>query len=420
MNIIKSLANEVFSHTLFRGSLVMFIGTTIVNVGNYFFHLLMGRSLGPSGYGILESMISSLYLMSIISATLSLVIVRYVSQAQGRGDVEAVALFYHWLKKRLIILGVIVSLVLTVFLHSWSSFLKIYDLRIFYLTVLGFILSFWAMSLRSFLQGTLNFFGFNVSTVFETAVKILLSVFFVYLGWSVFGVFVGIFLSGLVGMTMAYFFLHLKKTTIKDFTFSGQKELLRYGIPVLISTIGYTSLFSTDIILVKHYFSSFDAGIYAALSILGKIIFFASGSIAAVMFPLISQKHAKGEHFQKIFWMSFLLVGISSAILSSIYYFFPDIMLQMLYGSSYLAGKNLLFSFAVFISLYSLGNVLMYFFLSIGKTKAVIFPLICAGLQILFIMIWHQNLQIVLTDSVIATSILLAGLLIYYPYAAKK
>lgn len=398
----------------------MFIGTTIVNAGNYLFHLLMGRYLGPAGYGTLESLISSLYLLSIISASLNLVIVRYVSQAKGRGDEAAISSFYHWLSKRLIILGVIVAVFLTAFLPAWSSFLKISDLRIFYLTVLGFVLSFWAMSLRSFLQGMLKFFVYNVSTVLEIVTKIILCTFFVFLGWSVFGVFVGIFLSGLVGMAIAFYYLKLKKPSLQNAGFLRKKEIILYGIPVLLSTIGYISLFSTDIILVKHYFVSFDAGIYAALSILGKIIFFASGSIVTVMFPLISQKHAQGGQYKKIFWTAFVLVGLSSAVLCGIYYFFPELMLRLLYGSSYLAGKSLLFWFAVFISLYALGNVLINFFLSIGKTRAVIFPLLCAGLQILLIVIWHQNLQLVIFDSVIATFILLVSLLLYYPYATRK
>ena len=39
-----------------------------------------------------------------------------------------------------------------------------------------------------------------------------------------------------------------------------------------IQALAFTSFFTTDLILVKHFFPPFEAGIYAALSTLGKII----------------------------------------------------------------------------------------------------------------------------------------------------
>ena len=52
-----------------------------------------------------------------------------------------------------------------------------------------------------------------------------------------------------------------------------------------------------DVILVKHYFSADEAGHYAALSQLGKIIIFGTGAIASVMFPLVVERFEKHEMY---------------------------------------------------------------------------------------------------------------------------
>ena len=52
------------------------------------------------------------------------------------------------------------------------------------------------------------------------------------------------------------------------------------------------------LILVKHFFSPHDAGIYAGLSLIGRVIFFFSAPIASVMFPVIVQKYARKENYE--------------------------------------------------------------------------------------------------------------------------
>lgn len=410
---------KLFSHTLFRGSMIMFVGTTIVNAGNYLFHLLMGRMLGPSGYGILESIISSMYILSIIPLAFNLAIVKFVSNAKGKNKEEEISAFYYWSRQKVIIFGFAVALFLLLLLPSWLKFLQLSDFRLLLFSVLAFPFSLLLLVVRSFFTGVLNFLSYSLSTVIEVILKIILSVFFVAAGWSVLGVVVGLFVSGIITYLFSVRLLKFQKNgQQKDF--SQTKELVIYALPAMLAVFSFYSLFSTDIILVKHFFSSFEAGIYASLSVLGKIIFFASSSFVAVMFPLISQRHAKGEKYRHLFWLTLIVVAISSICISALYYFFPKLMIEILFGSKYLSGAGLLFLFGIFLSLYSVSNVAINFFLSIGKTKVVVFPLLSAGMQVLLITVWHQNLQVVIFDSIASAFILLVSLLLYYPYATKK
>jgi O-antigen/teichoic acid export membrane protein len=73
------MIKRFFSSQLISGSLVMTLGTAVAGVFNYLYHLFMGRMLGPVDYGILASLISLAYLLSVPTATLNLVIVKFVS-----------------------------------------------------------------------------------------------------------------------------------------------------------------------------------------------------------------------------------------------------------------------------------------------------------------------------------------------------
>lgn len=80
LKIIK--ANKVIS-----GSLIMVAGGFMGSFTNYLYHLFMARFLGPKDYGILESLISVIYQLSIPLSTISFVIVKYVSYFKGQNRI---------------------------------------------------------------------------------------------------------------------------------------------------------------------------------------------------------------------------------------------------------------------------------------------------------------------------------------------
>lgn len=419
MKRVAVFFKKIYSHALFRGSFVMFASAMAVNAGNYLYHLVMGRMLGPVNYGVLASIISSLYLLGIIPLSLGIVITKYISDAFGKNDISKLNAFYYWMQSKLFILGFFVTILLLCILPFWGSFLKITDFQLLITAVIVFPASLFLLLVRSYFIGTLNFGNYSLSTFAEAFLKLMISIIFVFFGWSVFGALFGIVMGMILGYIFCLPFVKIEKNKT-DTKFSQQNELYSYSTFVLLSTIGFTSLYSTDIILVKHYFSSFDAGIYASLSVLGKIVFFTSSSFAGVMFPLVSQRHARKENYKKIFWLAFVCVGILSITISFLYLLAPKLMINLLFGSKYLQGKELLFPIAVFISFYSLANLMVNFFLSIGKKKAALFPFTASVLQIILILLFHNSLALVVLISIITTFILLLSLLIYYPYATKS
>lgn len=413
---MKKTIQTIIDHPLFSGSTIMIVGSTAVSFLNYLFHLVLGRMLGPANYGEFAAVISLIVLLGIIPGSLNMVVIKHISIAK---DEIEVASLIHWFKTKILLASLIFSLIILLASPAISSFLKIDKGYYLILVAISFFFSIQSLLNRSILQGLLKFKEMVVSLLLENGVKLLLSIILIYLGFQVGGAVTAFVISIIIGwyITDIYLKNHNKQDSKQKIDI---KKILLFSFPVLIQTISITSIYSSDVILVKHFFLSHDAGIYAALSTLGKIIFFGAGPIGAVMFPLVSKRHAEGQQYKKIFLYSFLATLLLSVCIITTYFFFPAIAIQLLYGSAYLEASSLLVWFGLFVSLFTLSSLLVNYCLSLGQTRVVLLPLFAAILQIILILLFHRTLYAVIMVSTIISALLLASLLIYSSYGKRR
>jgi len=409
------LFKKILKNQLIAGSFVLFVGTTIANFGNYIYHLLMGRLLGPADYGVLASLISLTYLFGIPIGALSLVVVKYVSALRGKKDFEAISYFYSWLNKKLAVFGLVGFLFLIIISPWLASFLHLKSSLPVLLVITSSLVGIYLTINTATLQGFLRFGLMSILGAIQVALKLGAAVLLVYLGWKVFGAVSAILVSTLIGYLLTAFFvvqLLVKKPITKKKMIDSQ-EIVRYTIPVFFSTLAFTSLYTTDVVLARHFLSTQDAGYYASLATLGKIIFFASSPIIMVMFPMVSERHANGKKYISLLNLSLGLVVLICLGISVVYFLFPKLMVKILFGSQYLPAASYLFLFAVFLSLYSLSSLLINFYLSVKKVKVIILPVIAAIAQIILISLLHQSLSQVVWVSIGVLGLLFISLLVY-------
>jgi len=404
---------SLINNPLFTGSMVMIIGSNLVNFLNYLYHLIIGRMLGPSDYGELAAIISLIGLLGIIPAPLGTSIIKYISSAKNNTES---ANMISWLKIKYFQGSFIFFVIVLVISPVMSSFLKIHNISYFILIAVSFLFSLQSGLNRSILQGLLKFKEMVITVLAENSTKLILSIGFVYLGFKVGGAIFALVVAALLGWYVTKQYLRHSKTRKPNFT-PDIKSMLMFTIPVFIQNFATTSLYSSDVILVKHFFSSHDAGIYAALSTLGKIIFFAAGPIGAVMFPLVSKRSAKGENYKRVFMFSLAATVFLSGAILLVYLLFPSLAIQLLYGSLFLEASGLLLWFGIFMAFFTLASLIINYTLSLGRTRVVIFPAIAAVFQVVLIWFFHDSLFSVVLISILVSALLLVALLIYSIYS---
>jgi len=109
------------------------------------------------------------------------------------------------------------------------------------------------------------------------------------------------------------------------------------------------------------------------------------------------------------------LVLIPSAAITGFYFIFPKFVVNLfLGGRDYLAIAGLAGFFGINLTIFSLINVCVNFFLSLNKTRIAFLIVIAALAQIVLIFTFHSNFYQIITVSIFVSSILLIFLMGYY------
>ena len=409
---IKDLVINVSKKPFLAGSILVLFGVNLYNFGQTIFHLIIGRLLGRSGYADFAAIVSILGIVIIVQQAFGLTIIKFVSSGKNE---KFIVNFTRWVFLWSMCLGIFLSLAFLLLSSLLADFLHINQTNAILILSPTIILLVFLNTAKLIFQGLLKFGWYVSSHLLEVIIKLLLAVPFILLGWEVFGVMVAIAIAVLCSAFLTYFPL-VKYIVGKRGKPPDILPLFKYSIPVFFLSIALTSMLSTDIILVKHFFSSDEAGLYAALAKLGSIAFFGATPVASVMFPLISRKYSKDESYNKVFYLSLLLVLAISISVVALYKIFPTLVIDLLFGSQFVGGSGKLWWFGVYMLLLGLAVLFTQFYLSIGKTKVVFLFCLAALLQAILIWFIHPTLLMVIQVSILSATLLMVALLVYFPY----
>ena len=412
IRLVRTNFSRIVKNPFFAGSLVMVIGSNFHNFGQFVFHFISGKLLGRANYGDLASIISVLGIVSIVQLSVGLTIVRFISAEK---DEKKAANLAKWLNWWGIWVGIAIGIVMLILSPFISNFLKISNKQAVYLIGPVLFLLVLTNNRRSILQGLLRFNQYVLCMIAEVWIKILISIPIFLLGYKVFGAMTALLMGVLAAFLVSVFslrgYLNGKRGLRPDV-----KPLFSYSIPVFIQGLALTSMYSTDLLLVKHFFSAESAGVYASTAILGRIVFFGASPITNVMFPIVARKHSHGEPYHNIFYSSIVLILIAAAFIVTIYSIFPQQIIGTFFSSEYLEGVVILRWYGIFMALLAVAQLFIQFYLSVGKTKIVGFFTAAAMLQVVLILLMHGSLLQVIQLSIVSVSLLALGLIVYFPY----
>lgn len=407
----KFLKNQLVS-----GSLVLFIGGTVANFGNYLFHLLMGRFLGPAGYAVLASLTSILYLGGVPSSSLSLTSAKLAASSKAKNNLDEVKFFLLRASQVFYLIGLGVFSLFWIGQDRLAQFLKIEDPSLFVFVGGIFFFIFLMAVNNGLLQGFKKFSFLAGNSVLGVVVKLGLGAVLVWQGFGVGGALVAFLVSSLVPYAVSFYPLRFLLTTRTGKT-DGRaflKKTFSFTGPAFFALLGLIFLYTMDVVLVKHFFSEVEAGLYSAVSLAGKVIVFVSSPIIAVMFPLIAESYVKKRDFKRILASALVLIlGISLLILL-VYLCFPGLVVWFFFGKKFLEASHLLGRFAFFIFFYTFCQVMVSFFLSIQKTGVAFLPLAASLIQIVLIWFFHDSLTTVISISTLVSFLLLSSLGVFY------
>lgn len=416
-----SFGKRFIKHELIAGAGFLFVASLFGSVFNFFFNLFMSRNLSVSDYGVLASLISIITLSMLVAGAVVPTIIRFAGSYFAKGEFHMVRGLFFKVGRLSFSLGIFVFFIFLIFWQKIGGFFNINDEHLVILVGFVVFLIFIGVINGALLQAKLAFRFIAFTNLLSTFLKLFLGITLVFLGFSVIGALWAILLASLIPYLLSFIPL---KFILKKSVGAPKiqiRTLLVYGAPAAIASFSLMSLITTDIILVKHFFDPGRAGIYAGLSLIGRVIFFFSAPIGTVMFPLVVQKHTRNENYQNILGLSVLLILLPSIALTIFYFIFPEFTIRFfLKNEEYVSAAPYLGFFGIFIGLFSLLSVFTNFYLSIKRIKIFI-PLVAGAIiQAALIWIWHESFGQIIIISTITAFLLLISFVLYYPFAIKE
>lgn len=415
MEKLKSLIIKTVRHELITGSFYIFLGITLSSFLAFILNIYIARNLSYSDYGIFASIMSLITLLAMPSSSISAVIIRFATTFFSKNEEARAGAFYKKSFKYLLVFSLVFNIVFLLLFPLISDFLKINELGLIVLTSISVSLFYMATLNMAFLQSLFKFKLLGILYSFAGIGKLFGGVILIIMGLKVYGALLATFIFSLIDYVLSFF--PLKKVISKagKDVDVGRGEFLYYAIPTSIAIFSLSSFISTDVILVKHFFSASEAGFYGGLSLIGKVVFYFTGPIPMAMFPLIVKRHTNKENFNNLFYMALIIVLIPSILITAFYFIFPQFTIKVfLGGEGYLAVTPYLGIFGIFLTIYSINNVFINFFLSIKKTLVSLIVLFFALLQIGLIYTYHDNFYQIIYVSIISSILLLGSLVLYY------
>lgn len=386
-----------------HGGIVLFASVVSFFFG-YLFHSYMGRNLGPEDYGVLDALLSIFFIVLIPVSTIQAVVSKFSSVYIGTDRPECIKLLIIEGFKKLLFWGFLIFILIFILSPFISDFLKIGSEIPIILLGIAIILAFLLPMSRGVLQGIQNFNHFGINISLEKIILFISGVGLISFGVN--GAMLSLVISLLFVFLISFIPMKVIREKKSNDSFKSAK-IINYSIPVFISLSAVAIMSNIDMLLVKHYFDPVQAGGYAAIGMMGKVLFFLSFNIANVILPKASVLSVQKKESVFLLRKGLFLMGMISFSIIMLYAIFPEKIINLVFGAEYNGFISLLAPYSAAMAIMAFVVIIVHYNLSIMNffyIKSLIFSTI---MEVLLLILFHENLMQVIVGILLSSSILL-------------
>jgi O-antigen/teichoic acid export membrane protein len=402
-------ARKALKSQLFGGTLTLLAGSGLVGVTNLVYNVATARLLGPTGFANATAVYTILMLLSCITLAFQVVCAKYIAKSPSAE--ERLQVFAN-LHQRSWIAGIGIGLLLFVFERPLTAYLNLPDPVLIWLLALGTAFYIPLGVRRGYIQGIHSFGPLAVNFMLEGLVR--LGGVFVLIGIGL-GV-RGAVLASVLAVIVAYLFA-LPSPGLGSFRFRGLPISSREGVQAIVFFSGQTVINNFDIVLVKHFFPPVEAGLYAAVALVGRLVNMCAWSVVNTMFPVSASAGADEHEASPVLFTSLSMVFLILALLILGLWMVPSFLWKTLFGPQFAVGSYgmlapLLILYAITTGVYSLSSVIITYEMSRKIANTSWLQLAFSGALALGVYLLHQTLRQVILVQLVLMVILLFVLMI--------
>ncbi len=398
--------NRLNPHQFFMLSML------IVNIGNYAYNLILGRLLTPGAFSDAAILITLLLVLSFLGMTFQIVTSKYAVLFDSLKLNTTVRL----LRNGALYSGLGIGLLIALFSKMLQQLLKTETHEMFLIFGLGVPLYFIISVNRGLFQGKNRLNEMSVTYQNEMIVRLFVTIIVLILLPAIpssIAIAFGILLSFIVGLFPFQKKIFKKSKTSMSMPLDSKEIALFFGLTAFYE-LTQIIINNSDVLLVKHFFTNDQAGAYASLALIGRVVYFVAWMFVMLLLPKVIEKHKKGEDTTPVLLKYVGYVSLLATVIVSASFLFPKLVVLVLFGENYLSIAPLLWKYALATSVFAVANIFAYYFLSIGKYVPVVISALLGLTQIVLIVLFHNSLEQVVEMQIISMLVLLVFQLTFY------
>ena len=384
----------------------------VVNLGNYLYNLVLGRILGPHVFADTAIMITFLLVLSFIGMTFQIATTKFTVTLQDKEREVLIVLF----NKVCIVLGGAIGLFFFIFSKNLQAIFHTQTATMFAIFGVGIPFYFLMSVKRGIQQGKSDFYNLSKSYLFEMLSRLIITN-LLLLAMPMVAVSnivaIGILISILLGLSP------YQKTDLRKYFYATKSPswLVEVKIFFLITAFyEFTQIIinNSDIILVKHFFPNYEAGLYSSIALIGRVVYFVSWMFIMLLLPKVILLKKEGKETKGILLNYIFYIVLLSLLVVSVAAIFPKLIITLMFGEEYLVVAAILWKYALATSIFVIANIITYYYLSINNYIPVFISALFGFAQIGLIIFFHQSLNQVVEVQIITMFCLLFFQLIYF------
>lgn len=396
ITLLKS--KKISSEQLFMLSVLM------VNGGNYLYNLILGRLLGPEAFSDAAVLITFLLVLSFMAMTFQLVTAKFSVVFENTVFTQ----FIYKVYKNALLVGVSFGVIIIIFAVQLQELFNTSSSSMFVIFGVGVPLYFLMSVNRGVFQGKKAYKSLSITYQAEMLSRLLITLGVLYLFElpSAMIIAIGILISfgfGLVPFKTKN--ISFKKTT--SISRINAKHVRNFFVITAFYELTQIIINNSDILLVKHYFDAYEAGLYASLALIGRIVYFIAWMFVMLLLPTVVQLKKENKATTHILFKYVMYIAVIASLIILGCALFPKTAITLLFGDSYLAMAPLLWKYALATGLFAVSNIFAYYYLSLDKYIPVVFSGVFGVLQMGLVIFYHDTLEQVVHMQIAAMLLLL-------------
>ncbi len=420
----KKITLALSSKRAFFISAIFIAASLVTGVLNLGFNIYLGRVINFEDLALITLINGLLYFSNVPQISLTNTVTHKVGFLEGKGNSLASTVFFNQIARKFLFISIVITGVWMALIPVLKGYFNLSSILPLFLFSPVWIFGIGAALYKGVLAGKLLLERLALILILDPVIKFAVAWGLINYGYSD-QVYLAIPASIIASLFFAViltskFLKQNNKVSIQP-TKKDTNFPLSFFIVSSLSVIAPMTFLSLDVLLAKHYLPDAQAGQYALISLVGKIIYFLGVLVPQLILPFVSRNEGANKNSEKILALIFLGTAVFTGFGYLFFGRFSNLSLPLLFGEKVLAVLPLFEPFAFAMVCFSLSQIFVSYYLA---KKIYTFPIVSFFLAIVqfgLIYINHADVEAIVFDMFLVSlfSLLMMSVLHFFAERVK-